>query len=238
MAGVVNFGLGILHHDLEVAAVLEFRPHPFRVFVQLGGIVGLGKDVFQEDGVRDPDRLQVLHGPAQDPRADMLVADKRNLAHADLGALLHHKGNAHFGGRDGPDFGAHGGKLPPMLREQFPDRDLRFLYLCRIVLAFGRESYLALLETVQHIALRNRAQTQIIDLADGRALLDVNVKAPALGSLLALEADVFEISGIPQGVKVAFQGGRVIDIAGAGKNASPHGFRRDTPVPVDHNLGD
>jgi hypothetical protein len=64
------------------------------------------------------------------------------------------------------------------------------------------------------------------------------MKAPAFGSLLALEADVFEISRIPQGVKVAFQGSRVIDVAGTGENASPHGFRRNAPVPVDHDFGD
>src|SRR6266481_2235801 len=103
MASVMNFGFGVRYQRFEVATILEFSPYPFYVFIELGGVVGLGKDVFQEDGVRYPDRFQVLHGAAKDSRTHVLVADKGNLAYADLGAFLHHKCNADLGWRNGPD---------------------------------------------------------------------------------------------------------------------------------------
>ena len=57
VAGVMNLGFGILHQHFEIAAVLEFRADPFGIFFELGGVVGLGKEIFQEDGVRNADRL-------------------------------------------------------------------------------------------------------------------------------------------------------------------------------------
>ena len=64
MTGVMNLSLGILTSDLEVAAVLVVIADPLGVFFEFGGVVGLGEQVFEEDRVRDADRLQVLHrGP-------------------------------------------------------------------------------------------------------------------------------------------------------------------------------
>ena len=65
VSGVVNLGLGIVDQHLEVAAVLELGADAFGIFFELGGVVGLGEEVFKEDGVRDADGLEVLHGRAQ-----------------------------------------------------------------------------------------------------------------------------------------------------------------------------
>ena len=138
MAGVVNLGFGIGHQHFEIAAVLKFSPNPFRIFLQLAGVVGFRENVFQEDGVRYSYRLQVLHCSAQNSGADMVITNKSNLAHADLGAFLHHKRNAHLGGRNGPHLGTHRGKLPAVFREQFLDRNLGFFDFGGIVLAFRR----------------------------------------------------------------------------------------------------
>src|SRR5229473_5978882 len=138
MASVMNFRLGVLHQHFEVATVLEFGPYSFCVFIELGGVIGLGKEVFQEDGMRDPDRLQVLHGAAKDSGTNVLVAHKSKLANSDLGAFLHHKSDADLGGRDGPLLGAYGGELPPVLGQQFLDRYLSLFDLGGIVLALRR----------------------------------------------------------------------------------------------------
>ena len=60
--GVVNLGFGVVDQHLEVAAILVFGADAFGIFFELGGVVGLGKNVFEEDGVRDADGLEVLHG--------------------------------------------------------------------------------------------------------------------------------------------------------------------------------
>jgi hypothetical protein len=69
-------------------------------------------------------------------------------------------------------------------------------------LALDREAHLALLKTVEDVTFRDRAQPLIVDLADGRSFLDEDNECDALGSLLALEPDILEISGIPQGVEI------------------------------------
>ena len=236
VAGVVNLGLGILHQHFEVAAVLIFRAHPLGVFVELGGVVSLGEEVFQEDGVRNADRLQVLHGAAQNAGVDVLVADEGNLADFDLGPFLHHERDAHRGRRNGANFGADGGELPAVLGQQFLDRDFGFLDFGGIVLAFHRQPDFAFLEAVQHVAVGDRIQPGVFDLANGGPLFDVDVDAPALGRLLALEADVFKVAGVPQRVEVAFQGGFVVDVAGAGEDAGLDGFGGNAAVAVDLDL--
>ena len=97
---------------------------------------------------------------------------------------------------------------------------------------------LPVLEAVEHVALRNRTQAQILDLADGRPFLYINVDPPAFGGLLALEPDILEITGIPQGVKVAIEGRLVIDIAGAGENSPSNRLRRNPPISMDYDLRD
>ena len=65
---------GSCTQDLEISAILILGANPLGVFFELGGVVGLGENVLQEDGVRDSDRLQVLHGGAQNAAVDVLVA--------------------------------------------------------------------------------------------------------------------------------------------------------------------
>jgi hypothetical protein len=56
--------------------------------------------------------------------------------------------------------------------------------------------------------------------------------------LLTFEADVFEVSGIPQGIKIALQGSEVIHVAGVGKHPPSNRLRRDATVPVDYDFRD
>ncbi len=150
--GVVNLGLGILHQHFEVAAVLEFGAHPFGVLFELGGVVGLGEHIFEEDRMRNADRLQVLHGRPQSAAIDVLVALEFDLADFDLRTFLDHKGHATAAGGMGRYFGADGGELAAVLGQQFLERDFGLLDLGGIVLAFRTEADFALLEAVENVA--------------------------------------------------------------------------------------
>jgi len=56
---------------------------------------------------------------------------------------------------------------------------------------------------------------------------------PALFPVFALEAQVIEVAGIPQGVEVALQCGLVVNVAGAGKDVGTNRIRRNAAVTVD-----
>ncbi len=166
----------------------------------------------------------------------MLVADERDLADVDLRPFLDHERDADLGRRNRTYFGAHRRELPAMLRQQFPDRDFCLLNLGGIVLALGGKPDLALLKTIEHVAFRNRVQSEILNFADGRPLLDVNMDTPALGGLFFLEPYVLEVVSVPQGVEIAVERRLVINIPGTGENTSAHRVRRDAPVSVDDDL--
>ena len=97
---------------------------------------------------------------------------------------------------------------------------------------------LALLELVEHVALRDRTKADVLDLADRRLFLHIHVDDPALGGGLALNAQIVKISGVPQRVEVPFQGCLVVNIPGPGEHAGFDGLRRDAPVAADGNLDD
>ena len=85
-----------------------------------------------------------------------------------------------------------------MLRQQAFDGDFRFLHFRRIVLVLHRQADFRFFEAIEHVAGRDRTQADVVDLADGRLFFDLDNQAPALGSLFARKADVFEVAGIPQ----------------------------------------
>ena len=64
------------------------------------------------------------------------------------------------------------------------------------------------------------------------------MKKPSLRSLLALDPDIFEVAGIPKGIKVALDSGLVVDIAGAGEDTGANCFGRDAAIAPDVNVRD
>ena len=167
-----------------------------------------------------------------------LVALELDLADFDLGAFLHHERQRDGGGRNGPHFRADGGELVAVRGQQFFDDNFGVLHLGGIVLAFLRQSDLEFFELVEHVALRDRTQADVFDFADGRLFFHVNVNDPALGRLLALDAQVVKVAGVPQGIEVALQRRLVVNIAGAGEHAGADGVGRDAAVAVDDDLFD
>ena len=59
---VANLGLRLLDGGVGVALVAVGLAHALGVFFELGGVVGLGEEVLEDDGVGNADGLQVLHG--------------------------------------------------------------------------------------------------------------------------------------------------------------------------------
>lgn len=61
---------------------------------------------------------------------------------------------------------------------------------------------------------------------------------PSLIGLLALEPEVFEITGIPEGVEVTFQRRLVVDVAWFGEHACSDSLSGDAAVAVNHRFDD
>ena len=153
MAGVADLGLRIANHGFEVTAVLHGFADQFHVFVEFGRVVGLGKNVFQENGVRNANRPQEVHGVAQFAALDVPVAFKPDAPHFDLRSFAHNKSHAHRCRRNRPNFRADGRELVPVFRQELLDHHLRFLDLGGIVLRLRRDSDLVLLKAVENVAL-------------------------------------------------------------------------------------
>ena len=64
------------------------------------------------------------------------------------------------------------------------------------------------------------------------------MKNPALGALLALEADVFKVAGIPESVEVALNGGSVVDVARLGEDAGPDRVGGDAAIAMNVDADD
>jgi hypothetical protein len=56
---------------------------------------------------------------------------------------------------------------------------------------------------------------------------------PAFGTLFALDANVLEVSGVPQRVEVALQSGFIVNIARPREDAGANSIRRNAAVTVD-----
>ena len=236
VARIANLGHRILHNNREIAARLVLQAHALSIFVQLAGIVGSGKYVLQKDRVRNAGWLQVLHGAAQGARVHVLVAGELDPPHFYFGAFFHNESDAHCGWRYLPHLSAHVGELAPVLGKQSLENHFRVLHFGGIVLAFLGETDLRQLEPFQDVTGGHRADAQVFDVTNDRAFFHINMQYPALGSLLPLEADVFEISGIPERVEIAFQGCRIVGITGAGKDARLDGFSGDLAVAGDLDI--
>jgi hypothetical protein len=125
-----------------------------------------------------------------------------------------------------------------MLGEQVFDYDFSLFDSGGIVLALDGEAYLAILEAVEDIAGGDGTEAGVINFADGGALFDVDVEDPAFVALLALEADVFEVAGVPESVEVALEGGGVVDVANFAEDAGSDGVSGDAAVAVDLDADD
>ncbi len=61
---------------------------------------------------------------------------------------------------------------------------------------------------------------------------------PAFGRSFAFEADVFEKSRIPQGIKVPFNGSLIVDIPRLSENVGTHDIRRHRAISMNLKFSD
>ena len=93
--GIPNLRLRISNHCFEIPAILLRFADQLHVVFELGGVVGFGEEIFQEDRVRDSNWPQEVHGVPQLSAAHVSVAFEPNVSHLDLWAFPDHEGHAH-----------------------------------------------------------------------------------------------------------------------------------------------
>src|ERR1019366_6394574 len=152
-ADIADLRLRVGHDRLEVTLGLVFVADAFRVFLQFGGIEGLGEEGLEENGVWNADRPQVFHRRTQFAWLEILIAFENDPADFDLGTFFHYEGHRYGCRRNRMDFGTDRRELPAVGGEQFLNDDFGFLNPGRIVLALLGEPDLAFLELIEDVAL-------------------------------------------------------------------------------------
>ena len=89
-------------------------------------------------------------------------------------AFLDIEGDGDGGGRNLFDFRFDDGKLVAMLAQQLAQNDFRVLDAGGVILALNGDAGFFLLESLGDIGERDRIETLVVDLADGRLFLDVD----------------------------------------------------------------
>src|SRR5256885_3781340 len=238
MAGVADFSLRIAHVSFKESAVLQGLAHQLHVVIELGSVVGFGKQTFEKDGVRHAYGPEKMHGLAQLTAFHVLVAHECNAADFYLWSFADYERKAYRRRRNRPDFSTDCRELVSVLGLQITDDDFRLFHFGGVVLRFRREGDFILLEAVEDVAFRDRVNSDVIDLSYSRLLFYINMKDPAFGGSLALKANVLEIPGVPQRVEVALDCRLIINIARAAENMGTHTLGGDAAGSVDLNPAD
>lgn len=163
----------------------------------------------------------------------MPVAFESDVPDFHLRALAYHERHIDAGRRQLSDFRPDCGELVAVLRFQLADDNFCMLHLGVIKLRFGRKPHLFLLESVENVALRDRVDTNVINLFNTRFFLDVDVDHPTFGGGLALETDVLEKTCIPQGIEVTLDGSLIVNVARVSEDMGKNDVFWDAAVPMD-----
>ena len=233
---VADLGLGLFDGGVRVALVAVGLAHALRILFELRGVVGLREEVLEDDGIGNADGLEVLHRAAQVERADVPVALELDVAHLHHWAFLDVEVHLDRGRRNGLDLGFDGGELVPMLGQKLLDHGFGVLDLGGIVLAVDGKADFLLLEAVEHVGHRHAVQALVVDVANGGFFADKHVQNDALLGVLALDAQIVEVAGVPERVEIALDGDGVVGVALVGKHAGEDGLFGDAPVANDANL--
>ena len=128
---------------------------------------------------------------------------KRDLADLYGWAFLDIEVDLHRRGRNGLDVGLDGGELVTVLGEDVFEDGLGPLDLGWVVLALDRQADLFLLEAVENVGCGDGTVALVIDLADSGSFTDEDIQDDALLRVFAFDAQIFEVTGVPEGVEVA-----------------------------------
>ena len=64
------------------------------------------------------------------------------------------------------------------------------------------------------------------------------MKNPPLVALFTLKTDVLEVAGIPERIKVPFNGSLIVDVSGLAENSSLNRVYRNAPIAMNFNIDD
>ena len=106
-------------------------------------------------------------------------------------------------------------------------------HLGGVVLALNGEADLLLLEAIEDVGVGDGAIALVIDLADGGLFADENIEDDALLRVFALNAQVFKVAGVPEGIEVALDRDGIVDVAGMGEHSGEDGLLGNAAVADD-----
>ena len=150
---IVNLSAGLFDGCVVVALVAIGLANALRVFFELGGVKGLRKEVFKDDGVRNSNRLKVLHRATQLKAADVLIADELDLTYLYGGAFLDVEVYLDGCRRDVFNVELDGSELMAVLRQQLLEDRGGAQNPGRVVLAFNGEADFLFFEAVENVGL-------------------------------------------------------------------------------------
>ncbi len=189
--------------SLEIAGGLVEILDALLVFFELGGIVGLGENSFEQNRMRDSDGAQIVHGPAHHAIAKNLIAFEGDLPDLHLGAFINVEIDDQRGRRHLAHFRLDAGELAAALGQVFEQHVAGALDLIRIVLSLGAQSDFAFLEAVQDFRDRDRLHARVVDGTDDASLDHHEAHDPAGAAGFLLQRNVVEAVAVPQDQEIA-----------------------------------
>src|SRR5579863_2639354 len=198
---------GILDHDLEVpGALIEIADARFQVHVELGAIEGLVHNGHIEEPQRNGDRPGIVHRSNNLAIREGVIALEGDQADLDLRSFVNREYELDsIGRRDFLVGWLYHRELVAVFGLELLDGHFGFLNLGGIKLALDRKAYLAVLEAIENIRFGYGLDAVIFNAANDGTLDEIkghNLLVGVTGFILDFEADVFEILGIPKGLKI------------------------------------
>lgn len=215
----------------EVALVLVVHTRQFDVLLQFRGVVGLGEDILEEDGVRHAYWPQIPHGADQGAAAECLIALDLDVPHLHLGPFVHPELQLEGSGRHGSEHRVDCGELTPALRQVLLENHLGPLDLAWIVCGLDRQSHFPLLEAVQDFRGADRFDPRILDGENNRAFSYDETNDLSGCARLDLQAEIVETAGIPKRHEIPLKRTIVYLVALLGEDQRPEGVLRDPSGP-------
>src|SRR5579871_4870106 len=196
----------------EIALILVCYADALFVLLELVHIVGFGKQVFQNNRVRDADGVGVGHGADDLPLGECLVAFDIDLAHLHFGPLVHVERDAERRGRNLLDDRIDSGVLASAFGKKLFEDDGGALDLIGIVLRLDRQTDAPVFEAVEHFGDGGRFQALIVDGAHDAAFHNYISDDEARTALFDFDADIVKAAGVVENAQIVGGGLFAVDI--------------------------
>ena len=223
----------------EIAALLVSVAQALLVFLELANVEGAREQVLQHEAARDAQRLRVLHRAAGRLAAHHVQALERDVAYLDLRAFIDVEDDLDRGGRDLTDFGPNLGVLATAFAQQLAQHVDRAIDGRGVVARLDRQPDVPLLEALQDVRERGGLVALVPDRADNTALRYEEADDLAGLAIFDFQAQVVEVTGIPQHHEVPPKGLRIVQVPALREDARRQAVARNaTGAAKRHFLDD